>query len=253
MTTSFGQGGALLPALERTLSDKRASTGWLLLGMLALLSGCYVCLRLPAHRLAGLTVLGASVVLFALALAALWYAGRRPVARPVLVLHPQASVAVTAPASAPASPRLPAAQPLPSGAAVPASAQVTPLAEGSGRLVRAEIDATPPLRTLAAVATARSPEMAAETGPATMPVITSAVTSAITPTAVVPDLALLMQAPLSELLLAAVCKDACAAHKLFRQALSQDASFLERPPSNPPAPVLAVLPVLPVNPDAQSV
>jgi hypothetical protein len=181
----------------------------LALGAALLVVGCYAGFARSGNSAFVFAVFGSSVVLFAVALAMLLRRPSHPAAEPAQAESPQ---------------RVTKAEPLPgavskaelSESRVVAVAQVGPHAH-------AAVVAEPAAQGAAA---------AAPPVPASMPVPATAEAPRAEARL---DVATLMTAPLSDLLLAALCKDAAGARRIFAQAILQ----AEPPAAAPPASAMA--------------
>ena len=180
----------------------------LALGAALLVVGCYAGFARSGNSAFVFAVFGSSVVLFAVALAMLLRRPPHPAAEPAKAESPQ---------------RVTKAEPLPgavskaelSESRVVAVAQVGPHAH-------AAVVAEPAAQGAAAAAV-----------PASTPVPATAEAPRAEARL---DVATLMTAPLSDLLLAALCKDAAGARRIFAQAILQAA---EPPAAAPPASAMA--------------
>jgi len=183
----------------------------LALGAVALAGGCALGYALPAHRSWVLLLLTASVLLFAAALALQWrgsaHAGHETVTMtPAGNAHAEPAQGASASAATPASRTavmddakanaslLALSAPLPKSASVAA-----PAAAPKAAVVPAPTPAAVPAPTPV-------PSPGAAPGPSTDAAL---------------DVAHLMQAPLADLLLAALCKDPDGARRIFTQAVLQ--------------------------------
>jgi len=190
-------------------ASQKTSVVLLGLGAMALAIGCYAGFAGRADPAWVFVTLGASVLLFAAPLAL--YLARR-------MRRPAAHASLPAP-----GPKAPVPV-----AMAPADASVT---RGAAITVLAPVPApVPPVPAPAPVlAHAPAPQPPVPAPPASPAAAPQPTVAAITPARVTLDISALMQAPLVDLLLAAMCKDADGARRIFRQALGQ---------AEPPAAVL---------------
>jgi len=178
----------LFIAMKRVACDKRLSVVFLIFGTVGLVVGCYISLNLAANVAVRLSIFGLSIGLFFLAMVSPFYAGR------------QQGVQISSHSNA---------VPEPGTDALP-----SPGSELAHPAVQAAVAAVTPIGTTSLATLHAEPRVVT-------PLLHESEHLDSVPLQSPPDLATLMLAPLSDLLLAAVCKDPTAANNLFRQALGQ--------------------------------